>query len=305
MDIYYFGPEGTFTQQAAMDFVNVCGWPQAQLRPVSSIADALLTVQQAMAQAHPAFACIPLENSIQGSVTASWDGLGHKASSALPHPSIVSALKLSIHQNLMVKDSSVSLSELKTVYSHPQALAQCRDWISQNLPQAVAVSAESTAAAARRVAESQDKSVAAIGAAAAAKLYQLYLAKESIEDIANNTTRFGLVGDAALFESAAGGFVVSCKNHSNGKPKETLSLLLSQVENSPGGLSKVLKPFSDSHFNLNRIESRPVGTHLGTYVFYIDVEYDSVNGKQYWSQVEDVLYDLGVEVKVLGHFCEF
>lgn len=235
--IAYLGPEGTYTQAAVYKHFG----HGVNAIPRSAIDEIFREVEAGNAQ----FGVVPVENSTEGVVTHTLDQL---VGSPL---SICGEVALAVHHHLLSHASD--LSGVRRVVAHAQALAQCRQWLDNNLPNAVREAVSSNGEAARRVADEQN--AAAIAARAASDFYQLPILASNIEDEPNNTTRFLVVGKQQV--SATG--------------RDMTSLLIS-IRNSPGMLYKLLAPAADAGVDLTRIESRPSRRQAWDYNFFIDIE---------------------------------
>jgi len=245
--IAYLGPAGTFTEDALGEVLA----PGAEFEPVrtETIREAILAVERGEAER----ALIPLENSIEGSVRTSLDTLAFDAGNV----AIVGEHDFAVRPMLITREP-LPLEQVEVVFSHPQPLAQCARFLRENLPGAELRSAASTAAAVEIVSESREK-WAAIGARAAAELYGCAVLCEGIEDEPNNVTRFVWIAPAESEPEA-------------GEEWKT-SLVFSELgEDHPGALVEALKEFSDRSINLSRIESRPLRSELGRYMFFCDIE---------------------------------
>lgn len=244
LSIAHLGPTGTNAETAALAYAD---WLKQQtgqattLCPYPSIAQTL----QAVAQGDTALAVVPVENSIEGSVTTTLDTLWQ-----LDHLRLQQALVLPIAHALISHAQSVQ--QIQTVYSHPQALAQCQKWLEKFLPTAQLISTNSTTEALRYL--GNNEMVGAIASQRAAQLYHLPLLAYPINDHADNCTRF---------------WIVSLESDVEGSHT---SLAFSLPANVPGALMKVLQLFAEQNINLSRIESRPTKRSLGEYLFFIDLE---------------------------------
>jgi prephenate dehydratase/chorismate mutase/prephenate dehydratase len=205
------------------------------------------------------YGIVPVENSLEGAVTEVSDML------ADTDLKVIGAVKLPVHHYLLALPDT-DYREIKVVYSHPQALAQCRKFIARNRLEAMPF--YDTAGAARFLSTSKPKAAAAIASSLCTKLYNLESIKENIEDSANNYTRF---------------FVLSKEK---GHAGEKCSVIFS-VKHEAGALFKVLKLFADVDINLTRIESRPLRTDPGNYTFLLDFLGSESDGK-----VQDVLQNI-------------
>ncbi len=225
-----------------------------------------------------AAAVVPVENSVQGGVTATLDTLWTMSAPCCPPQSpdpygpqgleIVRALVLPIRHALL---GSGCLDDISEVLSHPQALGQCSTWLNNTLPEALQLPTTSTAEAARLVKGSRFRG--AIASLEAATEQGLKVLAYPVNDQPNNCTRFLLVQSAGekKFVSTQAGHPAPCC---------TTSLCFSlQQRDRPGALVEALQVFHGEHLNMSRIESRPAKTVLGNYVFFVDVEghYRSAN----------------------------
>jgi prephenate dehydratase len=244
--IAHLGPVGTYAEMAAI----VCaeGLKQStrisyQLRPYASIP---LTIQ-AVAQGEVSLAIVPIENSVEGGVTMTLDTLWQ-----FDQLHIHQALVLPIEHALVTR--ATDLSQVQRVYSHPQALSQCLQWLTQHLPQVEIIPTSSTAEGLKYLA---DRHSATISSERAARLYDVPVLQRAINDHTDNCTRFVLLSR----EPSPGGAYTS--------------MAFSMADNHPGGLMTVLRIFADRHINLSRIESRPSKRSMGEYLFFIDMEADN------------------------------
>lgn len=239
LKVGFLGPEGTFTQQAVLKHFG----HSARAIPLPTIAEVFFEVQSS----HADFGVVPVENSTEGTVNHTLDMF---VNSTLK---ICGEIELHIHQNLMGKMRS--LDAIKRVVSHQQSLAQCRGWLDQNLPHVERIPASSNAEAARRARD--EEGTAAVAGTVAAEMYGLEILEPNIEDRADNTTRFLVIG-RKLFGAS-------------GKDKTSLLISVGDTQ-SPGTLHKLLEPFARQGINMSRIESRPSQKKKWDYVFFIDVE---------------------------------
>ncbi|MDR2113280.1 MAG: prephenate dehydratase [Candidatus Accumulibacter sp.] len=237
LSVAFLGPLGTFSESAATKHFGHA----AQLRPQASIDD----IFRAAETGHADFAVAPVENSTGGAIGRTLDLL---MASPL---NVCGEVVLRIHQHLMSKESS--LESIATVYSHAQSLAQCHEWLNRSLPGARRVPVGSNAQAAQLAAA--EAGAAALAGEAAARRYGLDILAGNVEDEANNTTRFFVLGRQ---ESGASG-------------NDKTSLIMS-APNRTGSLYELLAPFSEAGVSMTRLESRPARHTLWEYVFYVDVE---------------------------------
>jgi chorismate mutase/prephenate dehydratase len=237
LDIAFLGPEGTFTQQAAIKHFGHA----VNTVPAATISEIFNVVENG----HCQFGVVPVENSTEGTISYTLDRF---VSSPLK---ICGEVEIRVHQNLLT--TAESLNDITEVLSHQQSLAQCRHWLDNNLPHVKRTEVSSNAEAAKLAAPSQNK--AAIAGKLAAELYGLNIIEHNIEDEPNNTTRFVIIGQQV---SASTGH-------------DKTSLLVS-TGNQPGALYKILEPFAQFGIGMQHIESRPSRQGLWDYVFFIDIE---------------------------------
>jgi len=254
LKVGFLGPEGTFSQQALLKHFghSVRGFPLAEINEVFAEVQA----------GHADYGIVPIENSTEGTVNNTLDMF-------LTSPlKICGEVELRIHQHLMGR--MLSLQGIKRVCSHQQSLAQCRQWLDEHLPGIERVPASSNAEAARRARD--EEGTAAIAGETAAEVYGLNMLVSEIEDTADNTTRFLVIG-RKLFNAS-------------GKDKTTLLVSAGNTQ-SPGTLHHLLEPFARYNISMTRIESRPSRKHKWDYVFFIDVE-----GHASEAPLKDALEDL-------------
>lgn len=247
MKIAYLGPAGTFTEDALREALG----ESEDFEPLRSatIDDAILAVERGDAGR----ALVPFENSIEGSVRSTLDTLAFEAESV----TIVGEHDFPVRAMLIGREP-IELDRIEAVLSHPQPLAQCARFLRENLPQAERRVASSTADAVRSVSES-DRALAAIGARSAADLYGCAILREGIEDEPNNVTRFVWIAPKGT--------------ESGGGEAWKTSLVFSELgADHPGALVEALQEFSSRDVNLTRIESRPLRSELGRYMFFCDLE---------------------------------
>lgn len=265
LTVAYLGPQGTFSEMALS---KQFGTSVAAL-PGASIDEVFRAAETGAA----AYAVVPVENSTDGAVGRTLDLL-------LATPlKICAEVVLRVQQNLMAKKAS--MKTLRKVYSHPQSLAQCRGWLSQNLPRAARVPAASNAEGARLAA--REANAAAIGPELAAERYGLKILARSIEDDAKNRTRFLVLG-----------------GHEAGPSGKDRTSLVMTTHNKPGSLLELIASFSAAGVNMTRLESRPARTGQWEYYFYVDIE-----GHQQDPQVGKalaVLRDKAPFVKIFGSY---
>jgi prephenate dehydratase len=242
--IGYLGPKGTFTSEALATL-------QPTLAHKERAYDTIEEVMHDTARGNLDYGFVPIENSIEGTVTTTVDALLF-----LKTLSIQREVEIAIHQNLLTQPG-VDLASIDTIYSFPHAVGQCRKFLASQLPNARIFPTRSTAEGAQIVARAKDSHCAAIGPAGAADLFELALTVRAIEDEPDNTTRFILVQPHKI-------------PRPTGLDKTTIACF--PPADRPGSLLSILAPFAARGINLTKIESRPVRTELGVYYFVIDLE---------------------------------
>ena len=239
LKVAFLGPEGTFTQTAVLNHFG----HSVRALPLLSIDEVFHEVEAGNAD----FGVVPIENSTEGTVN-------HTLDRFLTSPlKICGEVELRIRQHLM--GPMGSLARIARVCSHPQSLAQCREWLDEHLPGIEQVPVSSNAEGARR-ARDEDGS-AAIAGDTAAEVYGLKILAMQIEDRADNTTRFLVLG-RKLFSPS-------------GEDRTTLLVSVGHTD-APGALYRLLEPLAKHRVSLTRIESRPSRRRKWDYVFFMDLE---------------------------------
>ncbi len=237
--ITYFGPEATFTHQAARSKFGA----DADMAPCSTVTD----VFEAVAAGRSDFGVVPVENSTEGVVTMTFD-LFHRFHEA--GVQITDEIYLPIHHNLLVKPG-MTLDEIEKIYSHPQVLGQCRQWLLNSMPQCECVAASSTSAAST-TAQSSD-GVAALAGTLAAETYGLEILVTDVEDLHENITRF----------------LVLSRRPTTPSGDDRTSLMFA-TKDKVGALYDALLPFKEYGVNMSMIQSRPSKQKSWEYVFFVD-----------------------------------
>ena len=241
----FLGPHGTFTEQAAYQVIR----PQDELVPYSGVPLALAAVRHQETE----YAVVPIENSIEGGVSATLDAL------ASGKPLVIVAEMLVPITFVLAVRPGVGLETIQRVSTHPHAWAQCHHWIASNLGDATHVPATSTAAAAKLLSEQRDAGFdAALCNALSAAAYNLEIAAEQVADNPDAVTRFVMVAQPGTIPQPTGA--------------DKTTLMVQLPDNESGELLTMLEQFSARGVNLSRIESRPAGDTMGRYAFSIDVE---------------------------------
>ena len=270
--IGYLGPVGTFTEQAVYSQPDLAGMEH---RPLGSIFDVLGAVESREVD----LGLVAIENMIEGSVTATLDALAFDTELFIQREVIID-----VNLNLLVQPG-VRIEDVERVRSHPVAYAQCRGHLAERIPGVVFELANSTADAARRLAESDERTVAAIAPLRSAEVYGLEVAASDIADRADNKTRFVLVGADGITPPTG---------------HDKTSLVVYQQSDVPGSLIAILQEFAARAINLTSLQSRPTKANLGQYCFLLDCE-----GHIADEVVADALRNLSIKtarVKCLGSY---
>lgn len=241
MRLAFLGPVGTYGEQAARRLAQLEGLTAVEFVPQQGIR----AVVQALACSDCDAAVVPVENSVEGGVTACLDAIWEH-----PDLAVTRALVLPIQHALL---GSGPLQGISEVLSHPQALAQSSQWLADHLPQALQLPTSSTAEAARMVKGSRFR--AAIASLEAAREHGLEVLAHPINDVPGNCTRFLLLRRGA-----------------RSRQGPLASLAFSLHSNQPGALLQALGCFAHQGLNMSRIESRPSKREMGEYIFFVDLE---------------------------------
>ena len=245
MRVGFLGPSGTYAEEALRASVDEA----VEEVPFPTVLETVMAVQNRVVDR----AVVPIENSLEGSVATTLDALAGDADGVR----IIGEVVRPISHSLIARPG-VSIEELVRVVSHPQALAQCRDFLNERVPQASAEAAGSTAEAVRVVASS-DEPLGALGTRLAAELYGCEVLAEAVEDSAENLTRFVWLGPDGA-------------SPHGGPANKTSIVFWGFNDESPGALVGVLSEFAYRAINLTKIESRPRRVRLGHYMFFADLD---------------------------------
>ena len=255
----YFGPEGTFTQEALLAASARSDGEGAVLELVAlpTIYDTVMAVHSGEVER----ALVPIENSLEGSVNATLDALAMETEDVGILGEVVHPIR-----HCLIARTELELEQIEVVISHPQASAQCARFIRTRLPRAEVMVATSTAEAVRQVA-SHDGPWAALGNRLAAERYGCHVLRAGVEDVAENETRFVWLGPVG----ATPGGPADLGREPLG-PWKTAIVFWGIGSEAPGWLVRCLSEFADRDVNLTRIESRPRKQGLGRYMFFADLE---------------------------------
>ena len=279
--IAYLGPEGTFTEEALLIYIDKLKKSHLQgvdiedieKVPFPMIPDVIKSVDRGESQE----GIVPIENSNEGAVPLTLDVLTFESEAK-----IIAEITIPIKHHLIVKKGTEPKNIMKII-SHPHATAQCRVYLNLNFPDSEIIAANSTAEAVRKLREAE-ADTAAVGTKIAAELYGLDILESDIEDNKDNKTRFVIVSN----------FIAT----KTGNDKTSIVCFLKK--DKPGSLFNILKEFAERGINLTRLESRPAKKDLGDYVFMIDME-GHVHDKTIYEALES-LRDKVYLVKLLGSY---
>lgn len=270
--IAFLGPPGTFTEEALLSQVNLV---KTEIYPRPSFPEVL----EAVTSGEVDMGFVPIENSIEGTVSETLDGL------IFEHNLLIQKeIVWNIHLNVLGL-SSTRLEDVKKVVSIPHAVGQCRKFLRKKLPSAELVAANSTAEAAKYLSQHKSSTTVALAPALAAKLYGLEIIAENVEDHSDNQTRFVMLAPQGIPAPTG---------------HDRTSIVCFQRTDQPGNLHSILGHFAARSINLTKLESRPTKQALGQYCFIIDLEGHIAN-----EIVADCLRDLHVslsEIKFLGSY---
>lgn len=231
--IGYLGPIGTYSYEACRSYIE----DNYEILPFKTITQTISELEEGRIDK----AILPIENSTEGGVSETIDGI-----LTYPNLNIVGELTLKINHCLLSKGNTI-----EEIYSHPQAIAQCRNYLSKNYPHVDIKEVASTTVAATEAKEKENS--ACIASKSCSQIYGLNILDTGINDKDNNETRF----------------IILSKKEGNEYKSNKVSIIFS-TKNEPGELYKVLGLFNIFNINLTKIESRPAKTKLGEYVFWID-----------------------------------
>ena len=275
MRVAYLGPAGTFAEEALR---ASAGEPVDEL-PYPTVYETVMAVQDGEVDR----GVVPIENSLEGGVAATLDALATDADRVR----IVAEMVHPVH-HCVIAASELPFDDVRRVFSHPQATAQCQRFLRERLAQAERVASPSTAEAVRLVAEADEPWVA-LGSRLSAELYGARVLEENVEDRADNETRFVWLARAGQVEPPG-----------PGSRSKTSMVFWGAGDESPGWLVSVLGELSEREINQTRIESRPRRVRLGHYMYFADLE-----GPEADSQVAEALAALRQRVeslRVLGSY---
>jgi chorismate mutase / prephenate dehydratase len=236
--VAFLGPEGTFSHEAVKFHFGL----SAKTLPCGTVTEVFSSVERGVAD----YGVVPVENATEGLVDPTIESF------LLSNLNICAEIVLPVRHGISVRPG-LAMADIQRVYSHPMALAQCRQWLASNLPRADKIESTSTSEAVRLARE--DVNGAAISSSLAAQLWGMELVRESIQDFAQNATRFFILG--------------SVKGTPTSADRTTV---VATLKDSPGALLGLLQPLAQRHISLCRIESRPTRWKVWDYAFFLELE---------------------------------
>ena len=265
LKVAFLGPQATFTHQACLEHFGMSGIYE----PKKDIADVFEDVERGKSD----LGVVPIENSTEGVVNHTLDMF------------IDSSLKINaeilLSINLCLMNKSGKMKDVKKICSHTNPIGQSSGWLRKHAPKIPAVDVDSTATAAQMA--SADKDTAAIASTAAANLYDLKIIESKIEDHSNNFTRFLVIG----------------KKEAKKSGKDKTSIMFA-VNDQPGVLYTMLKPFASRKINLTKIESRPLKKKAWEYIFFLDID-GHVSNKNVKDAIKEFEKNCSY-IKILGSY---
>lgn len=266
LKVAFLGPAGSFSHQAAFHEFG----SSAELVPVASFGDVFGEVENGRAS----FGVVPVENSIEGSIGVVLD--------LLSGSDLAISAEIFEKINLYLLSKTGSLKDIDVIASHPQPLAQCRNWLNKKLPRKKLRETSSTAEASRLA--SRNKAVAAVASEHSASIYNLKIIEKNIEDNNRNTTRFFVIG-----------------RRLSGPSGEDRTSIVFSLRDKPGELQKsFFQPFAEARVNLTKIESRPSKERPWEYLFFVD--FLGHRDEKHISSLLDKVARNCVFMKVLGSY---
>ena len=265
--LLFLGPNGSYSDFAKNKFIDAFDFNcvSTNLKSISSVIKALKDENS-----EDIVAVIPIENSIEGIVRETLDNLSSLKKEGIK---IIAETTMNVEHALL---GYGKIKDIKIIRSHPQALAQCKQFINANFPDSLIEEATLSTSAGIKSLTEKDKTIAAIGSVECANMYGVPVIKEKINDEENNKTRFILLGKFLAPQT--------------GKDKTSITF---STENKAGALSKILTILDTYEINMSYIDSRPSKKELGEYVFYIDFE-----GHIYDEKVQMAFADIKQFVKM-------
>ena len=245
-NLYYLGPDGSNAHYAALQFLKTSNLYILNKLPQKTIRSAI----EHLVLDDSSICVLPIENSIEGIVRETIDNI-----QKIKDKNILIQGEITIPINHSLLANTMDKKKIKTIISHPQALAQCSDYLFQNFPNAQLKEVSSTSYAAQKISIDKSDDSAAIANMSCASIFNLNILEDNINDESDNKTRFYILGRQKL------------TNISNGK-----TAIIFATKNQPGSLCNILQILSKHNINLSYIDSRPSKKHLGEYLFFMELD---------------------------------
>jgi prephenate dehydratase len=277
----YLGPQGTFSEEALL-----AGADAGAVEPVAHAS--IYETVSALRRGELEWALVPIENSLEGSISVTLDLLAGEASDV----AIVGETLLGVRHNL-IAGGPLELADIETVLTHPQVPGQCTRFLRAELPHAQVLAASSTAEAVRMVCGPDGGRKAALGTLLAAEIYGGEVLREGVQDRDDNVTRFVWLAPAGRADEPP-------LRTRGGERWRTSLLFWGEGAERPGWLVRCLQEFAAREINLTRIESRPLRERLGSYVFFADLAGRAAEERV--AEAIESLRGLCEEVRVLGSY---
>ncbi len=265
LSVAFLGPEATFSHLAALKKFGHA----TRYRPMATIREVFSEVGKEKYH----YGVVPIENSTEGVVNETLDLFAETSLS------ICGEIYLEISHDLLSKSGQIR--DVEVIYSHPQALGQCRRWLATHLPEITVIEVASTGVAAQKA--SKNPNSAAIASAFAASLYDLRVIEKRLEDIPGNVTHFFVIGPDAT-----------------GPTGQDKTSIIFAVDDVPGALYHTLRPLAERGLNMSRIVSRPMKTEAWRYLFFVDL--DGHRADPPVGQALEEIKEMSAWFKLLGSF---
>jgi prephenate dehydratase len=283
----YLGPSGTFSEEALLASASP---DSVQPVAIATIYDTIMAVRSGAVE----WGIVPIENSLDGSVTVTLDLLADQDGEL----EIVGEALLAVRHSLIAREQ-IGLGEIDTVLSHPKVPGQCTRFLRGELAHAQILPASSTAEAVRMVASTEQRGQAALGTRLAAEIYGGKVLREDVQDRDDNATRFVWIGGGSV-STRTGSDAPPLRSGSGGGGYKTSLVFWGAGADSPGWLVRCLSEFAQRGLNLTKIESRPRRAELGHYMFFADLQ-GSIEEEPVASAVQG-LRTLCEQVRILGSY---
>jgi prephenate dehydratase len=263
------GPEGTFTQEAAEKYDKT-------LKPI--FFETIKEIIDSLSLDEIERAIVPVENSIQGTIRESFDGIYEK------NLNILTEVIIPIRHSICFLKKGILKEDISEIYAHPQTFSQTKKYLDKNFSKAKRIFEPSNSVGFKKISDERRNFSAAIGPKIAAQIYNLEIFQENIQDRENNQTRF---------------FVLNKISGGNTKKNKKTTIVLNPKKDYPGLLNEILELFKKNNLNLSMIESRPLKEKIGKYIFYITLDTGNL---ALLKKIEGQLAKISVQMTILGSY---